>query len=243
MKNILIYLLIICANFVKASEQAASASSSHEEEIASPGNEEQEGGGIKAEGLTHEALVELDKKLKTASWRGNRVQVRELILEGAPINGIKSKEKYGPKAEPALYVAAQRGKTDMVRLLIDMKADPNVRSIFQSIPVVFFTGKPGILSILLKAKGNPNVRRYDGDTPLHQAVFFRETEAVRLLLQHGADPRAQNSNAVSPSSLPKCNKESKKLLEEYERKTRRTKFTTIPWHQLSEASFDDLYAP
>ena len=190
MKKILI-TLIVCANFVKASEQAASASSSHEEEIASPGNEEQEEGGSKEKKLTHEASVKLGKKLETAIWLGDPVQVGTLIAQGAPINGIKSRKKYGPKAEPALYVAAQRGNTDMVQFLIDMKADPNVRSFFQSIPVVFEAcTKPEILRILLEAKGNPNAHSF-GWEAIETSIRFRTEECTTLLLKYGAEIKHQ----------------------------------------------------
>jgi ankyrin repeat protein len=56
----------------------------------------------------------------------------------------------------------------------------------------------------------------DGFTPLHLAAFFRRTEAVRLLLEHGADASAPatNDTRVAPlhSAAAGGDRESVRLL-------------------------------
>jgi len=47
----------------------------------------------------------------------------------------------------------------------------------------------GMISLLLRAGADPDQRGFNDWTPLHRAVAIRDTEAVRLLLEAGADPR------------------------------------------------------
>src|SRR5512134_2653782 len=53
-------------------------------------------------------------------------------------------------------------------------------------------GDNALLDSLLRQGAPPGVRRADGTTPLHLAALRGDAESVRLLLAHGADPRAAN---------------------------------------------------
>lgn len=97
-----------------------------------------------------------------AVHNGHKGLVQKLLDAGAMINAIPDglllcqRRYYG-----ALPIAASRGDTDMVRLLLDRGADVN-------------NGRP----------------RKPGHLPIQIAARSGHEEVVQLLLDHGADPRA-----------------------------------------------------
>jgi ankyrin repeat protein len=88
----------------------------------------------------------------------------------------------------ALMQAAYRGNAGVIEAV---RAASPPRDIFEAAAF----GEP------TKLEGDPNIYSADGFTPLHLAVFGRHAEAVRVLLELGADPNvlARNTRiAVRP---------------------------------------------
>jgi len=89
-----------------------------------------------------------------------------------------------------------------------------------SLKASFFTaaekGDVKELKKLLK-EINPNIRNKDGETPLHIVAGRSHPEAVKLLLDHGADPNAQNKEGKTPLhyAAERCDVDVVKLLLQY----------------------------
>jgi ankyrin repeat protein len=88
---------------------------------------------------------------------GNLDRAAQLIRQGGDVNAGSG---------CALIAAAQRGHTDLVRLLLEYKADPNRRA-SGDLPVIF-----------------------GASTPLEAAVTSRKAQTVQALLEGGASPRS-----------------------------------------------------
>jgi hypothetical protein len=54
---------------------------------------------------------------------------------------------------------------------------------------------------LIRAGADPNAKNVDGTTPLHRAVRTRCADAVRTLLDHGADPAIRTKNGSTAFQL------------------------------------------
>ena len=104
----------------------------------------------------------------TAAILGSRVaRVASLLRRGAPVNGT---DKNGTTP---LYKAAVQGETEIVGMLLEAGADPNLES------------------------GGE-----DEGTPLCAAASWGHAGIVRLLLQHGADPNlVEKPNQGSMTAL------------------------------------------
>ena len=62
-----------------------------------------------------------------------------------------------------------------------------------------------------------NAQNYNGMTPLHQAVTYNSTDAMKVLLQHGADPSIVDNTGktVFDLALNLNEREAIRLLEQY----------------------------
>jgi len=99
-----------------------------------------------------------------------------------------------------LFFAVQICDIDRVRELLEMGADPNVKqgslSALHMVAMADESICAGILELLLEYGANPNVRDSVGATPLHDATLSGKINAVKKLLEHGADVNVRTTGAI-----------------------------------------------
>ncbi|MBD2258609.1 ankyrin repeat domain-containing protein [Pseudanabaena sp. FACHB-2040] len=97
----------------------------------------------------------------------------------------------------ALMHAAARGRSEMVKLLVERGANVNLYGDEGYTPLVEAVNR-GFYEIaehLLQHGADPN-QLAAGRTPLMDAAAAGRSDLVRLLLQHGANPNLQSSGSV-----------------------------------------------
>jgi ankyrin repeat protein len=118
-----------------------------------------------------------------AAREGNKLAVMDLTNRGVDINMTGG----GTLDFSPLMWAAEEGNVEMIKLLLDKGADPNL------------TNRRGMCALLLAAK-NGHIQcvgfllergaavecETQGVTPLHAAVAYGHFDIVRMLLEYGA---------------------------------------------------------
>jgi ankyrin repeat protein len=142
--------------------------------------------------------------LQEVARYGHADMVRLLTDQGANVNDT------GPKGS-ALQIAAGRGFSDVVRVLLENDTDPNphvqgegmgYRSIDTHSGLALHRaatiGHLYIVGMLLKSKADPNIRDYSKGTALHQAVIKGNEDVCKLLLANGAAVDVSDSSGRTP---------------------------------------------
>jgi hypothetical protein len=142
--------------------------------------------------------IAADDRLLRAVERGDLVQCRAALAEGASPNAIAAAqdERTWAKA-PALYVACKQGHAAIVELLLAEGADPDARFTRQGpldlegIPcLIAALPDVAIVAMLLNAGADPNLPSYWGEdctterSPLAHAAG--NSQATALLSSYGA---------------------------------------------------------
>lgn len=130
--------------------------------------------------------------LMLASYHGFLPIVETLLRHGAKVDAKNSRQ------ETALRLAGS-AHPDVVKVLLEHGADPNVRDFYGKTLLVAVCEAGAdrdteTVRLLLEHGADPNIRGEAG-TPLLYAVNMGprgNTEVVRLLLEHGADPNAKD---------------------------------------------------
>ena len=135
--------------------------------------------------------------LHLCSRRGNFTTLRTLIANGATINFFEDEDvPHDSKVieyltmEP-LNLAIQNNNVECVRLLLDNGARPNNKYFMgHEINLVPLENTECLL-LLLQYGANPNVFNRAGLCPLMKACKEHQIDAVRVLINYGADINAQ----------------------------------------------------
>jgi ankyrin repeat protein len=139
------------------------------------------------------------RKQDRLNWSlGNRVyynygidKVREALEAGADPNA-KYKSDYSRRA--VLYWAADRGRSDVVELLLQKGANPEGdRETDTPLQRAVAHGSYAAAKALLDAGANPNVKSEYRDSPLFSAASHGSGDMIQALVEKGADVNAQNS--------------------------------------------------
>jgi uncharacterized protein len=138
--------------------------------------------------LLNENADWIETPIQAAAHTGNRSIAEYLLEQGAPLD---------------ICTAAMLNHPDEVAALL--QEDPGLYEAVgaHNIPVMFFAaigGSTQIADMLLQAGSNLN-EGAGGNTALHGAAGFGQTDMVRWLLDHGADPNAIDFNGKTPLEL------------------------------------------
>jgi len=106
-----------------------------------------------------------------------------LLTEGADVNIPSTID-----GASALYMAASRGFTPSVRLLLRASADVNAQSDngFTALHAASNDGRIDAVNLLIAAGANLEARTRKGTTPLRTAIFAGQREVALTLLRAGA---------------------------------------------------------
>ena len=124
--------------------------------------------------------------LQEASGSGNLDVMRVLLNLGADANVLDH------RGDSLLHGAFQNQNLDAMEILVNGGADVNVRNKFNStlLHEASASGNLKVIELLLRLRADVNALDRWRDSPLHKA--FRYHDAVKLLVDGGADVYAQN---------------------------------------------------
>ena len=105
---------------------------------------------------------------------------REILKNGGDANATL------PNGVSILAIAAQNDAVDAVKLLLEFHADINKQNPDGTYPIHFARTKE-VLSVMLDHGANIDAKDKMGGTPLFFAVAEKRTEAVKFLLEKGAN--------------------------------------------------------
>ena len=105
------------------------------------------------------------------------------------------------------YFTSHSGHEEVVKLLLDSWADPNVSNFgvhWTPLHRAAYSGQEVAVKLLLEAGADVNKANSNGSTPLHLAISWGskhmvelildgQKDVVRLLLENGADPNNKES--------------------------------------------------
>jgi ankyrin repeat protein len=126
--------------------------------------------------------------------------------------GVKVEEQ-DARGRTAFYRASAEGKEDTMRLLLEKKANPNLKASDGSTPLIeaVSNGKMAAAKLLLDNGADVNLASANGLTPLLIAAegnsyIKSPSEMISLLLAHKADTKAVDSQGRTPLALATANK-------------------------------------
>ena len=163
--------------------------------------------GRKAKDIFYTEIDEDGKKLVLAAREG-RITVIKGLLSTNMVNinmwydiayQDNEEEDYEDKALP-LFEAANNGHTDIVGLLLDNGAKPNIPNDFGDSPLKAAArkGHTQVVKLLIDSGADPNRVYGHEDTALHDAAREGQNDVIQMLLHIGADPNIINKDGETP---------------------------------------------
>eukprot|EP00929_Paragymnodinium_shiwhaense_P048577 TRINITY_DN24541_c0_g1_i1.p1 TRINITY_DN24541_c0_g1~~TRINITY_DN24541_c0_g1_i1.p1 ORF type:complete len:174 (+),score=31.19 TRINITY_DN24541_c0_g1_i1:333-854(+) len=132
----------------------------------------------------------------SAVRRGEAATVEQL-LKGGKID-VNEKNEHYPSA---LHFAAGGGSVEVVRILLEAKADVKAVAPTSNETALHSAAQQGhdaVAKMLLEHGAEPNACAESGDTALHNACAKGHLEMAKLLVQGGADVNQKNLQDYTP---------------------------------------------
>ena len=161
--------------------------------------------------------------------RFGHTEAARILLERGADTTIRDREYWSP-----LERASENGHVDVIRVLLQYGADVKAQDNTGTTPLHTSSayGQPESARVLLEHRANVHAKGMDGVTPLHWA----SNELVaRVLLDHGADPNAEDDYKRTPLREAKVKQRPKveSLLLKRGAKEADTTTGTTPLHTAS----------
>jgi ankyrin repeat protein len=123
-------------------------------------------------------------QLCRAAMNGHKKEVEALILLGADIDEVDTKERRTP-----LGWAVEKNYMDVMELLIAKGANINVADRHEETPLIAASGKGHreAVAVLLAHNADFRIRKKSGLTALSYAVFHGQIGIVEVFINHGVD--------------------------------------------------------
>jgi ankyrin repeat protein len=105
------------------------------------------------------------------------------------------------KGMTPLHTACRYGRTDVARVLLDNKSDPNTAVTSTGATALHLAAANGhedVVALLLRRGANIDAANRGGDTPLHLALERERRAIVDLLLSGKANPNARDKDGAAP---------------------------------------------
>jgi ankyrin repeat protein len=135
-------------------------------------------------------LSAADTRLSEAAMNGDLAAVRTLLQQKADVNGAQG------DGSTALHWAAYRDDVDMLKLLLSAGADVKAATRVDGITPLFMActnGNASAIDALLKAGADAKSVKGNGTTALMTVAASGSVEAVKLLLDRGAEINAKET--------------------------------------------------
>ncbi len=135
-----------------------------------------------------------DTVLIQAAKTGNIIHVQALLAKGVNANAKDS------EGTTALMFAAQKGYTEIVRILLNNDANVNLASRRFGLTALMLAAahkQPDSARLLLAAGADVNAKNDDGSTALMVASLKGDINVVRLLLDANADVNVRDKDGDS----------------------------------------------
>jgi phosphoglycolate phosphatase-like HAD superfamily hydrolase len=118
-------------------------------------------------------------------------------LSAMPAHALHAVDSTG---NTPLIWAANEGRVDAIRLLIDAGVDLNVSGYLGATALnrAARSGHSDAVRLLLSAGASPEIPNVKWQYPMHFAAYKRNPEAVRLLLEHGASTTVIDRKSRTP---------------------------------------------
>ena len=109
-----------------------------------------------------------------------------------------------PQGETALMLAALKGQEELCRQLLERDADVNQPG-WTALHYAASAGQVAVITLLLENHAYIDAESPNRSTPLMMATQYGTADAVRVLLQAGADPLLKNAQGFTALDLARRN--------------------------------------